>query len=336
MTTNRRIVLHKRPQGVPADTDFELQSIAVPELKERELLVRNQFLSIDPAIRGWLDARADSYQPPVGLGEVVRAVTVGRVEASRNAAFAPGDTVFGLHGWEEYSISNGVGLVAKIDPGLGFDLPLYLSVLGTTGLTAYFGLLAVGQPRDGDTVLVSAAAGAVGSVVGQIAKIKGCRTVGIAGGPQKCRQLVGEFGFDAAIDYRNEPDLTAAIRRACPNGINVYFDNVGGDILEAALANLAIGARVVMCGAISGYNATTPVPGPANLWQLLVRSARMEGFLFSNYAAQFPAALQELAGWVVDGRLKHREHFVDGLERTVAAFRSLFDGTNTGKLIVRL
>lgn len=310
--------------------------MALPALKDGQILLRNLYLSLDPAIRGWMDEGEESYQPPIPLDHVMRAVTVAEVVESQNAAYAPGDFIMGLNGWEDYSISTGTGFVNKIPADNKLPLSIYLSVLGTTGLTAYFGLLDVGKPKSGETVLISAAAGAVGSVVGQIARINGCRTVGIAGGAEKCRQLVELFGFDEAIDYKSTADLEREINLKCPKGIDVYFDNVGGAMLEAALNCLKDGARIVMCGAISTYNATEPVPGPSNLWQLLVHNARLEGFIVSKYASRFPEGVSQLAQWLLDGSLQHREHVVPGLKNAPDAFLKLFNGENTGKLIIQM
>src|SRR5580698_6894334 len=247
---NRQWRLAARPKGLPKATDWDLRTEAIPEPEEGQFLVRVLFISLDPAMRGWMN-QGRSYVPPVGIGEVMRALALGEVIASRNPHFVVGKHVSGTFGVQEYFISEGEGLI-EVDPRVA-PLPTFLNVLGMTGMTAYFGLLETGQPRPGDTVVVSAAAGAVGSVVGQIAKIKGCRAVGIAGGADKCRYLVTALGFDAAIDYKSE-NVTEALRKSCPQGINIYFDNVGGDILDAALANLARGARIVICGAISQYN----------------------------------------------------------------------------------
>jgi NADPH-dependent curcumin reductase CurA len=274
-----------------------------------------------------------SYVPPVGIGEVMRALALGQVVASKNPLFAIGKHVSGTFGVQEYFISEGKGLI-EVDPRVA-PLPTFLNVLGMTGMTAYFGLLETGHPQPGDTVVVSAAAGAVGSVVGQIAKIKGCRAVGIAGGADKCRYLVNDLGFDAAIDYKSE-DVTAALRKSCPQGINIYFDNVGGDILEAALANLARGARIVICGAISQYCNTGPVQGPRNYLSLLVHRATMKGMLVFDYADRYAEAAREMAGWRAAGKLKSREDIVEGLETFPDTFLKLFRGENLGKLILKV
>ncbi len=270
---------------------------------------------------------------PLASGEAMRALALGQVAASKNPLFAVGKYVSGTFGVQEYFISEGKSLI-ELDPRVA-PLPTFLNVLGMTGMTAYFGLLETGQPQTGDTIVVSAAAGAVGSVVGQLAKIKGCRAVGIAGGPDKCCYLVNDLGFDAAIDYKSE-DVTEALRKSCPQGMNVYFDNVGGDILEAALANLARGARIVICGAISQYNNTGPVQGPRNYLSLLVSRATMKGMLVFDYADRYAQAREEMAGWIAAGKLKSREDIVEGLETFPDTFLKLFRGDNFGKLILKV
>jgi NADPH-dependent curcumin reductase len=329
---NHRFTLASRPEGMPKRTDWNYEEETVRELHEGELLIRLSLISLDPAMRGWMNQRR-SYTPPVGIGEVMRALALGQVVASRNANFTVGQHVSGTFGVQEYFISDGKGLI-EVDPRVA-PLPTFLNVLGMTGMTAYFGLLETGQPQPGDTIVVSAAAGAVGSVVGQIAKIKGCRAVGIAGGADKCRYLVTNLGFDAGIDYKCE-DVTEALRKACPQGINIYFDNVGGDILEAALANLARGARVIICGAISQYNVTGPVQGPRNYLSLLVNRATMKGMLVFDYADRYAQAAREMAGWMAAGKLKSREDIVEGLETFPDTFLKLFKGENLGKLILKV
>jgi NADPH-dependent curcumin reductase CurA len=273
-----------------------------------------------------------SYIAPVELGDVMRAIGVGRVIASKHDGYAEGDHVTGLFGIQEYAVLGGDGLT-KVEPSLA-PLPVYLNVLGMPGMTAYFGLLDVGQPQEGETVLVSGAAGAVGATVGQIAKIKGCRAVGIAGGPEKCALLTDEFGYDAAIDYKSD-DVPAALRRECPDGVHVYFDNVGGDILDAALARLARGGRVIICGAVSQYN-NPEFEGPRNYMSLLINRARMEGFVIFDYADRFGEAAREMGGWLAEGRLKSREDVVDGLDTFPETLLMLFKGENTGKLVLRV
>jgi hypothetical protein len=305
----------------------------VAEPGDGEVLVKIKYLSLDPAMRGWMnDGR--SYIPPVGIGEVMRAGGCGEVIESRHPGFEPGDQVTGITGIQEHAVLAGDGLI-KIDPALA-PLPVYLGTLGMPGMTAYFGLLDIGKPKEGDTVVVSGAAGAVGSVVGQIAKIKGCRAIGIAGGEEKCRHVVDELGFDAAIDYKSE-NVLRALREHCPNGIDVYFDNVGGEILDAALACLARHARVVICGAISQYNATEGMRGPSNYMSLLVNRATMTGFLVFDFAARYGEAAQEMAGWLQEGRLKSFEDVAaGGVEKFPETLLRLFNGENLGKLVLEV
>lgn len=311
-------------------TDWDFRSEPIAEPSGEEILVRVLYISLDPAMRGWMnDGR--SYVPPVGIGEVMRAVGVGRVIASGHPDFKTGDHVSGAFGVQEYAISDGRGVVRVAADAA--PMTQYLSVLGMPGMTAYFGLLDIGRPVAGETVVVSAAAGAVGQIVGQIAKIKGCRVVGIAGGAEKCRFIVDELGFDAAVDYKAE-DVRAALRERCPDRVNVYFDNVGGEILDIGLGQLALKGRVVLCGAISTYNDTGPAKGPANYRNLIVIRGRMEGFLILDYLDRFPEAQMAMAGWVAEGKIKHSEHVVEGLERAPEALNLLFTGGNTGKVIV--
>ena len=314
---------------MPDDAVWDIDDAEVAGIEDGQLLVRVKYISMDPAMRGWLDDRR-SYLPPVKIGDVMRAVGVGEVVATRCDGLAAGDHVSGGFGVQQYAVAT-PDAVTRIDESMA-PLPVFLSALGTTGLTAYFGLLEIGQPQAGDTVVVSAAAGAVGSIAGQIAKILGCRAVGIAGGPEKCRVVVEEFGFDAAIDYRNE-DVAARLRELCPERIDVYFDNVGGDILDAALARLDRHARVVLCGAISQYNQGR-MRGPSNYMSLLVDRARMEGFLVFDYAARYAEARTQLAAWRAQGRLHSREQVLQGIDAFPEALRMLLRGDNTGKLIV--
>jgi NADPH-dependent curcumin reductase len=332
VAVNQQVRLAERPSGLPRASDWEFTIQDVPEPGAGEFVVAISHLSVDPAMRGWMSPRP-SYIPPVEIGAVMRAGGIGRVTASGHPGFAVGDEVSGSFGVQEYAVSDGRG-VMKLDTGL-VPLPTYLGALGTTGLTAYFALLDTGQAKAGDTVVVSGAAGAVGSVAGQIAKIKGCRVIGIAGGPEKCRTVTEEFGFDAAIDYR-EPDLRRKLRELAPGGVDVYFDNVGGDILDDVLTCIARGARIVICGAISQYNENQ-VRGPANYMMLLVARASMTGMLVFDYADRYPEALAELGGWYRAGRLVSREQIVHGSVRDFpATLLMLFEGANTGKLILAL
>ncbi len=331
--TNHQFQLAARPVGSVKTSDWNKTSESVRKLEEGEFLVQNMYLSLDPAMRGWINESKASYIPPVGLGEVMRALAVGKVVESNNPKFVVGDHVSGMLGVQEYAISTGQGL-HKIDPALA-PLPVYLSVLGMPGMTAYFGLLEVGQPKAGDTVVVSGAAGAVGAVVGQIAKIKGARVIGIAGGADKCRYLIDELGFDAAIDYKAD-NVGKELARLAPDGVNVYFDNVGGDILDAVLNRLARGARIVICGAISQYNNTTPVKGPSNYMQLLVKRATMTGIMVFDYYDRATEAAMVMGGWIASGKLKTREDIIVGLDQFPAAFDMLFSGANNGKLVLKL
>ncbi len=329
MTGNRRITLAHRPAGEVTADCFASDEVDVPEPGPGEALVKVGWLSIDPTIRGWM--AMDTYLPAIEVGAPIRSGGLGEVVASNNDDYPVGSTLFGMTGWQEYAV---LGPGSNPIPD-GIDPTAALSVFGITGLTAYFGLLDVGRPVAGETVLVSGAAGATGSVVGQIAKIKGCRVVGIAGSAEKCAWLTDELGFDAAINYRTD-DVRSAIRTACPNGVDVFFDNVGGDILEAALGNLALRGRVVLCGAIATYNDTAPRPGPNNLSLLISQRGRMEGFIILDYMSRANEAIGELAGWVMGGDVKFAVDVVDGLENAPGALDRLFTGANQGKVMVRL
>jgi NADPH-dependent curcumin reductase CurA len=335
--SNRQIRLARRPVGTPTRDDWQQTAEPVQPPPQGGLVVRTLALSLDPAMRGWMN-EGKSYIAPVGIGEVMRAGGVGRVLVSSHPKFAAGDLVSGVLGVQDYATFTAeqaarAGLAA-IDTRMG-SLTQWLNVLGMPGMTAYFGLLDVGQPRPGDTVVVSGAAGAVGQTVGQLARIKGCRVVGIAGGRAKCDWVVGELGFDACIDYK-AGNVRAGLKEYCPKGVDVYFDNVGGDILDDVLARLAMHARIVICGAISQYNNTTPVQGPRNYLSLLVHRARMQGMVVFDYADRYPQAVFELAGYLKDGRLKSREDVVHGLERFPQALNRLFTGENFGKLVLQV
>jgi NADPH-dependent curcumin reductase CurA len=329
---NHKFTLAARPVGMPKRSDWNYSEEPVPDPADGELLVKILYLSLDPAMRGWMN-EGKSYVPAVKIGEVMRALALGRVVKSKNAGFAVGDYVYGVLGAQEFAISDGKGL-SKVDPKLA-PLPVYMGTLGMPGMTAYFGLLEIGKPKYGDTVVVSGAAGAVGMIVGQIAKIKGCRVVGIAGGEKKCQYVVKELGFDSAIDYKSE-EVRKSLRTHCPNGIDVYFDNVGGEILEAALANLARGARIVICGAISQYCSTEPVKGPSNYMSLLVNRASMTGMVVFDYADRYAVAAREMGGWLAAGKLKSREDIIAGFETFPDTLLKLFKGENTGKLILKV
>ncbi len=330
--TNHQFRLAARPEGLPKRSDWNYVEEPVSNPGPGQILIKILYISLDPAMRGWMND-GKSYVPPVGIGEVMRAGALGRVIASQNPGYAVGDHVVGMFGMQEYALSDGKGL-PKVDPKLA-PLPVYMGTLGMPGMTAYFGLLEVAALKTSDTVVVSGAAGAVGMPAGQIAKIKGCRVVGIAGGAEKCQYVVKELGFDACIDYKNE-DVKAALKQHCPKGVDVYFDNVGGDILDAVLTQINRGARIAICGAISQYNSTTGMKGPSNYMSLLVNRARMEGFLVFDFAARYGEAAREMAGWMAQGKLKSREDVVPGLETFPETFLKLFKGENFGKLLLKV
>lgn len=337
MTENRRLLLVRRPQGDPAPEDFSFVSEAIPEPAPGNFVVRNHFASLDPAQRGWMDD-APSYMPPIPLGAPVRATTVGRVHASANPDYKPGDWVLGMNALEDYSLVEPGGFTAPIDVSQAGSPSWFLSGMGAVGLTGYFGLLDGLKPQAGETLLVSGAAGAVGSVVGQIGKIKGCRTIGIAGGAEKCRRLTEDYGYDVAVDYRGKSAdrLAADIRAAAPGGVNMIFENVGGDVLDAGLMNLADGARILICGLISEYNNDGPKTGARNIWQILVHRATMFGFLVTPYVSRFGEGGAQMAMWAAEGKLRFDEDIQHGLENAYAAFMRLFSGANTGKLILQI
>jgi NADPH-dependent curcumin reductase len=332
-TSHRVIKMASHPDGALEDDDFDLVDERVPEPADGEALVRTLYLSLDPAIRVWMNG-VDTYVPGIQVGDVMRAGGLGEVVQSRNAAYTEGDLVFGMMQWSEYCI-------ARADPDGMMTLPrqepitAFLSVLGVTGLTAYFGMFDVAQPKEGETVVVSGAAGAVGSVAGQIGKIIGCRVVGIAGGPEKCAWITDELGFDAWIDYKSE-DVAPRLRETCPDGIDVFFDNVGGEILDAVLGQINLHARIALCGAISQYDTAELSPGPRNFINLIPQRGRVEGFILLDYRDRFVDAILQLGQWVQEGRIRYAEDIVDGLENAPAAFRRLFTGENTGKLIVKV
>jgi NADPH-dependent curcumin reductase CurA len=336
-TTNRQYRLARRPTGMPVHDDWSFTTEPVGEPDAGGVLVKTLALSLDPAMRGWMN-EGKSYIAPVGIGEVMRAGGIGTVVASKSPAFAVGDTVYGTLGVQEYA-RFGAGEIAKrvlskIDLRVG-TMTQWLNVLGMPGMTAYFGLLDVGQPKPGETVVVSGAAGAVGQTVGQLAKIKGCRAVGIAGGPAKCEWVVKELGFDACIDYKAGP-VKDGLKAHCPSGVDVYFDNVGGEILDTVLTRINRKARIVICGAISQYNATGKPVGPANYLSLLVNRARMEGIVVFDNVDRYPVAIAELAGYLKDGRMKSREDVVRGLETFPETLLKLFRGENFGKLVLQV
>lgn len=330
---NRQIVLAARPKGLPKESDFRLVEAHVPSPERGEFLVQAIFLSLDPYIRGRMND-VESYVPPLQIGEVINSGVVGRVVQSHHPEFAVGEIVQGMFGWQEYAISNGQG-VLKVDPTLA-PISTALGVLGMPGMTAYFGLLDIGQPKAGETVVISGAAGAVGSVVGQIARLQGCHCVGIAGSEAKIQYLVDELGFDAAFNYRTTADYSARLRALCPNGIDVYFDNVGGPITDAVFPLINNGARLVICGQSSQYNLEKPDTEPRWLWHLIVRQARAEGFLVFKFAHRFPEAVARMAQWLREGKLKYRETIAEGIESAPRAFIGMLQGANIGKQLVRV
>lgn len=330
---NRQWRLATRPVGLIKESDFEWSEEPVPTPGEGEILVRNNYLSLDPTNRGWLYEK-ETYLPPVAIGEVMRGITIGAVEQSRNASFQEGTLVQGLLGWQDYALTDGTGLTT-LPKESSIPLTAYFGLLGHIGLTAYFGLLDIGKPKAGETLVVSAAAGAVGSLVGQIGKIKGCRVIGIAGSEEKCRWLEDELGFDAAINYKTEPVLES-LKKHCPDGIDIYFDNVGGEILDAVLSLINLRSRIVLCGMISQYNAVEPVPGPYNLVNLIMKRARIEGFIVLDYMNRAQEVIGDIGKWFAEGKIQYRVDVVDGLENAPRAINKLFDGSNKGKLIVKV
>jgi NADPH-dependent curcumin reductase CurA len=330
-TGNRQILLRQRPSGAPKPSDFELVTSPIPRPASGQVLSRTIYLSLDPYMRSRMTG-VRTYAAGVDLGQVMVGGTVSQVLESSHPAFKPGDFVLGTNGWQEYAVSSGNGL-RTLDPAQA-PLSTALGVLGMPGLTAYVGLLDIGRPKPGETVVVSAAAGAVGAVVGQIARIKGCRVVGVAGPPEKCRYVVEELGFDACVSHR-QPDLVDALRAACPSGIDIYFENVGGVVLDTVLKLINTGARIPLCGLISQYNAPQLPPGP-NLAPLLVNRATIKGFIVSDHLDRLPEFLADCSRWIREGKLKYREDIVDGLAAAPEAFIGLLEGKNFGKLLVRV
>ncbi|MCF6351038.1 MAG: NADP-dependent oxidoreductase [Flavobacteriaceae bacterium] len=328
---NKQIILKRRPIGLPKQDTWGLIQSKIPQLKEGEFLIQCEYISLDPAMRGWLND-VKSYISPVQIDAVMRAGGVGKIIASKNKIFNIGDCVSGQIGVQQYLVTNGIGF-HKVNSNL--PLAIYTGTLGMTGMTAYFGILEVGKLKEGDAVLVSGAAGAVGSVVGQIAKIKNCKVVGIAGGKEKCEYLINELGFDAAIDYKND-DVKAKIAIYFPTGIDVYFDNIGGDLLDAALGRLALHARIVICGAISQYNNTKSVTGPSNYLSLLVSRASMKGMVVFDYTKDYQKAAIQLGVWIAEGKLKSKETIYEGIENFHETFLRLFSGEKLGKLVLKV
>lgn len=330
--TNIQYVLQKRPFGIPEPDTWLRKSPVIPEIKDGEILVKHHYISLDPAMRGWLNDNK-SYIEPVAIGDVMRAGTIGKVVASKNERFKVGESVTGWGGVQKYCVTSGEHWF-KIDDTLA-PMPMYLGALGMTGMTAYFGILKVGKPKSGDIVLVSGAAGAVGSMVGQIAKIKGCTVIGIAGSEEKCEDLVNHFGFDKALNYKSETFIRD-FKNALPNGIDVYFDNVGGEILDLALSKLKLHARIVICGAISQYNSKTRFKGPSNYMSLLVNRATMQGMVVFDYAEHYPKAVKEIYKWIQMGKIKSSDTIVEGIDNFYVAFLRLFSGEKQGKLLLKV
>jgi len=329
---NKQVKLAKRPVGMPDENTWTLESSELPAVGEGQMLIKNHFISLDPAMRGWMnDVR--SYIPPVQIGEVMRAGSIGEVIESKHPKFKVGDVVSGWGGVQQYSLTDGQGYYS-VDASLA-PMPTYIGTLGMPGMTAYFGILEVGKIKEGETVLVSGGAGAVGSVVGQIAKIKGCKVVGIAGGPEKCKYMKEELGFDGVIDYKNE-NIHTGIKRELPKGIDVYFDNVGGEILDAALARINMKARIVICGAISQYNNKENVTGPSNYLALLVNRASMTGMVVMDYAQDYGKAAMEMGMWMAQGKLKSKEDVYEGIDNFYDTFKRLFSGEKMGKLVLKV
>jgi len=331
--TNRQVRLKSRPSGIPEAEHFEIVEAPVPDVSDGQVLVRNIYVSVEPAMRGWVSA-VRNYSEPVALGAVMRSIAVGRVEQSRHPDFHAGEYVTGMFGWQDYAAVDGNAIERKVVE-TGLPISTSLGVLGLNGLTAYFALLDIGQPKAGETVVVSTAAGAVGSCVGQIARIKGCRSVGIAGGPDKVRMCLGDFGYAAAVDYKAD-DFESALDAACPKGVDIYFDNTAGRVSDAVMHRLNVGARVVVCGTAS-IASWDPIPqGPRVERHLLVKRAQMRGFLIFDYAPRFTAALRELESWVRDGRIRYREDILDGIEHAPGSIAGLYRGENLGKRLIRI
>ncbi len=331
---NRRVILKGRPQGIPLAEHFELDSAPLRALDDGQILVRNHYLSVDPAMRGWL-SDAQSYGARIEVGDVMRAFAVGEIVESRNESFVPGERVMGLFGWQEYACVDPQSVLLRIDEH-DFPISLSLGVLGLNGIAAYFGLMDACAPKAGETVVVSTAAGAVGSCVGQMARNLGCRVIGIAGGPEKCKLCIDEFGYDDVLDYKHEPDLASAIARACPDGVDVYFDNTAGPISDAVIRHISAGARIAICGTAS-ISSWDPWPtGPRYERHLLVKRATVRGFIALDYVDRYPEAVARLGRWIKEGRLRYREEILEGIEQAPSAISRLYTGENQGKLLIRL
>lgn len=334
---NRQVLLQQRPDGTLRESDFSLAVTPLPEIREGQFLVSNLYFSLDAGFRKWMNAGADdNYLSAMALGAPVQSIVLGRVTESRHPDFPVDCLVLGRASWEEFSVLDGSDFVQKLDYDGSFPLHEFVAALGPTGMTAYFGLIDIGRPRAGDTVLVSAAGGAVGSVVGQIARILGCRAVGITSSAEKCRWLTDELGYDAAINHRDPAGLAAGMRDTLPDGFDIYFDNVGGQMLDEALQHMKLGARVVLCGAIADYDHNDRESGVFHMWQFIVKRASAAGFMFSDYVDRYPDAVRELSGWLSDGRLKSVVDIRHGIEQTPRAFCDMLAGASRGKCIVQL
>ena len=338
--SNQQILLSSRPEGPPVEDNFRLVATPLRPIKAREILIQNLYISLDAGFRNWMnEGSGDNILPAMPLQAPVMGLTLGKVLESRNTKFRAGDLLMGRFAWEKYSITTGADsndFIVKLPENSSSPLSYHLGVLGDTGMSAYFGLMDIGKPQPGETLLVSGAGGAVGTVAGQIGKIFGARTVGTAGSNEKCRRLRHELGYDASVNYRTAGNLSAAIAAACPGGIDIYFDNIGGPLLEAALDNLAEGARIVMCGAISSYHSTTPEPGPANLFEIVTKQATMRGIMCHAQVERYDEARAQLAAWLDSGKLKSIEYRFEGIENTPTAFCDMFRGKNFGKTLVSL
>ena len=330
---NKQWILNSFPVGEIKDNDLILQDSNLGEVNDGEVLIKNIYLSLDPANRGWMSGKA-SYVDAMQIGDIMRGGTIGIIEESRNEKFKKGDVVQYQGGWQEYCINDGMGL-RTIPLNTGLELPSFLSVMGMPGMTAYFGLLDVLKPKENETLVVSGAAGAVGSLVSQIAKIKGCKVIGIAGTEEKCNWLKNDLNVDGVINYKTE-NLNSALKELCPNGIDMYFDNVGGEITEAVINRFNIGGRMSICGQISGYNSETLQPGPRNWINILVKRLKVQGFIVFDYQARAKEAFVDMSKWMAEGKLQHKNHIVDGLENAVSSLKMLFSGENKGKMIVKI
>jgi hypothetical protein len=333
--TYRAVVLAARPKGMPTPSDFAVVERELRHPRDGEVLIQNLYASLDAGFRHWMDeGSSDHILPEMPIGEPVMGLTLGRVVESRHPGFAPGDLLMARLAWEEYSLTDATDFFVKVPTEYDCPLSYHMGILGDTGMSAYFGIMDLARPEPGDTVLVSAAGGAVGSIAGQVAKIQGARTVGIVGGAAKARRIVEEFGYDAAIDRNG--DVEAQLAATCPDGVNAYFDNVSGPLLEHVLNHIAVGARIVLCGAVATYNATEPMPGPSNLFNLVTNQARMEGFMTHLNHDRYPEARRQLLAWISEGKLRNTEYMLHGIENVGIAFCDLFEGRNVGKTVVRL